>query len=260
MAVDQNGCCWWHSIVLPDGVVTPGEKSVAMLEQEWRNMALPSLKGKTVLDIGAWDGWFSFAAECAGATRVVALDWFVWSLDFKNSVAHHEYVKQCRAAGSKPIAWGPNCQWWDEETLPGKRGFETARKSLGSRVEDFVADFTRLDPKSMGAFDVVFFLGVFYHMEEPIAALRRLRSLTRELAVIETAAIEVPDQEERSILELTAQDEVNNDSTNWWFPNERAMHDLLRTAGFTSVRTVAQSPRTPRGGVSDYRLTLHAEP
>ena len=60
----------------------------------------------------------------------------------------------------------------------------------------------------------MFFLGVFYHMEEPIAALRRLRSLTRELAVIETAAIEVPDQEERSILELTAQDEVNNDSTN----------------------------------------------
>ena len=42
---------------------TPGEKTPGSLGQEWQNLALPSLSGRTVLDIGAWDGWFSFAAE-----------------------------------------------------------------------------------------------------------------------------------------------------------------------------------------------------
>jgi tRNA (mo5U34)-methyltransferase len=260
MATDQNGCWWWHSITLGDGVVTPGEKSAAVLEEEWRNMALPSLRGKTVLDIGAWDGWFSFAAERAGASRVVALDWFVWSLDFTNAAAYHTYANQRKEAGLKPLIWGPECPWWDDKTLPGKRGFETARAVLGSRVEDIVLDFNQLVPQSIGLFDVVFFLGVFYHLQEPLAALRRLRSVTKELAVIETAAIDVPEQERRSLVEFLADDKVNEDPTNWWFPTERAMHDLLWAAGFESVQTVAHSSKTPRAGGSDYRLTVHASP
>ena len=103
MAIDTNGIWWWHSVALPDGVVTPGQKSAALLEQEWTNMALPSLRGKTVLDIGAWDGWFSFAAERGGASRVVALDWFVWSLDFSEAGAYHAYARQCKAAGATPL-------------------------------------------------------------------------------------------------------------------------------------------------------------
>ena len=34
------------------------------------------------LDIGAWDGRFSFLAEKAGAARVVALDHYAWGVDF----------------------------------------------------------------------------------------------------------------------------------------------------------------------------------
>lgn len=260
MAFDQNGCWWWHSIALSDGIVTPGEKSVKMLEQQWQDLELPALEGKSVLDIGAWDGWFSFAAERAGARRVVALDWYVWSLDFANSGAYHEYANRCKSTGLKPAAWGPECEWWDEQTLPGKRGFNTARDSLNSGVEDLVANFDQLDVASTGSFDVVLFLGVFYHLQEPLAALRRLRALTNELAVIETAAIVLPGQEDRSCLEFVADDSVNNDPTNWWLPNERALHDLLSTAGFCGVKTVARSAAVPRGNVSDYRLTVHASP
>ena len=36
------------------------------------------LRGKTVLDVGAWDGFFSFEAERRGASRVLATDSFVW--------------------------------------------------------------------------------------------------------------------------------------------------------------------------------------
>ena len=65
---------WFHSIPLDDGTVTPGlDSSMDKLEQ----VCLPKdLSGKTVLDIGAWDGFFSFQAEKAGAERVLATDHF----------------------------------------------------------------------------------------------------------------------------------------------------------------------------------------
>jgi hypothetical protein len=59
-AIDDPGLYWWHSIRLPDGTLTPGEKSAELLEQEWASLRLPALASKTVLDVGAWDGWFSF--------------------------------------------------------------------------------------------------------------------------------------------------------------------------------------------------------
>src|SRR6266436_2822961 len=36
------------------------------------------LTGKTVLDIGAWDGYFSFEFERRGAKRVLAIDSYSW--------------------------------------------------------------------------------------------------------------------------------------------------------------------------------------
>ena len=68
---------WFHSIPLRDGIVTPGlDNSMDKLGQ----VCLPAdLTGKSVLDIGAWDGFFSFQAERNGAKRVLATDHFCWS-------------------------------------------------------------------------------------------------------------------------------------------------------------------------------------
>ena len=71
MAVDADGVFWWHSIELPDGC-PPGEPP-AVQGTGGRPCDFPDLTGKSVLDIGAWDGWFSFRAEVGGASRVVAL-------------------------------------------------------------------------------------------------------------------------------------------------------------------------------------------
>src|ERR1035437_3795427 len=65
---------YYHSIELPDGTVIPGIQSIE--KQRWRLAQFPiplDLRGKRVLDIGAWDGWFSFEMERRGAT-VVAVD------------------------------------------------------------------------------------------------------------------------------------------------------------------------------------------
>src|SRR5215471_8503954 len=102
---------WFHTIDLGHGVVTPGEDdSPAKL----RRLKLPQdLSGKTFLDIGAWDGFFSFEAERRGAARVMALDSYVW-----------------------------------EGRVPGKSkaGFLAARSILNSDVEDLNMDAFELSP------------------------------------------------------------------------------------------------------------------
>jgi len=60
---------WWHSIDLGHGVRTAGHKSADALRAELDALALPDLTGKSVLDIGGWDGFFAFEAERRGAAR-----------------------------------------------------------------------------------------------------------------------------------------------------------------------------------------------
>lgn len=260
VAVDENGIYWWHSISLPDRV-TPGELALDTLRTEFEALQLPPLEGRTVLDIGAWDGYFSFAAEDLGATRVVALDHFVWALDFRHAPDYWAYVANCRAAGTPPVLWGPHCAWWDAVGLLGKRAFDTARQARRSKVEPVVDDFMTCDLASLGVFDVTLFLGVLYHLGEPLTALRRLRRVTKQLAVVETAAIAIDGNEDRALVEFAPGAEFKNDPTNWFLPNEKAVIALLHAAGFDDVETVGRLfHEQKRPGVTDFRLVLHARP
>ena len=65
---------YYHSIELPDGRIIPGFQTIEMQRSRIAQFPIPQdLRGKRVLDIGAWDGWFSFEMERRGAT-VVAVD------------------------------------------------------------------------------------------------------------------------------------------------------------------------------------------
>ena len=65
---------WYHSFDLPDGTHLEGIIPLETLKWRWARFPLPAvLKGKRVLDTGAWDGWFSFEAERRGA-EVTAID------------------------------------------------------------------------------------------------------------------------------------------------------------------------------------------
>jgi len=65
---------WYHSFELPDGKVLEGLISLDTLKLRLSRMPIPlDLGGKRVLDIGAWDGWFSFEMEKRGGA-VVSLD------------------------------------------------------------------------------------------------------------------------------------------------------------------------------------------
>ena len=58
-----------HSFVLPDGERIEGEHSLEMLQERFANINLNPEKivGKSVLDLGGGDGYFSFELQKAGA-------------------------------------------------------------------------------------------------------------------------------------------------------------------------------------------------
>ena len=71
-ALAESG--WWHSFELPDGTQIRGVNDLKSLKNRISQFPIPEdLHGKRVLDIGAWDGWFSFEMERRGA-EVVAID------------------------------------------------------------------------------------------------------------------------------------------------------------------------------------------
>jgi tRNA (mo5U34)-methyltransferase len=252
---------WWHSIDLGDGVVTPGQKTPEILTDELRGLALPPLVGRTVLDIGAWDGFYSFEAERLGASRVVALDHFVWSLDRPQLEI---YLAECAATGVPPAPLDDVPQVWDDHH-PGKRGFDLVHDATDSRVEAVVADFMTTDLDRLGTFDVVLYLGVLYHMRHPLLALERVRRVTGAVAVIESQATYVPGLEGYPHCQFFENDELNDDPTNWWAPNLAALQALARSAGFRRVEVMRRAPlewdELPAGHEPvGYRAVVHAFP
>jgi tRNA (mo5U34)-methyltransferase len=253
---------WYHSIDLGNGIVTPGGKPFVPEE------SFPDLRGKRVLDIGAWDGYFSFMAERRGAAEVVALDHYAWGIDWQ---ARLEYWNECRAAGVLPDPDVDEQRFWRPE-LPGRRGFDLAHEVLGSKVKAVCGDYMKVGVDELGTFDVVFYMGVLYHMVEPLTALRRVRALTREVAVVETEALLASSGalEAQPLVTFFGGDELNADYGNWYAPNETALHAMCRAAGFARVETKVKNlpgtrwpawlprPRIGSGAPTTYRLAVHA--
>lgn len=186
---------WWHRIDLGGGIVTPGQDhtfaKIAALH-------LPEdLTGKTVIDIGAWDGALSFECERRKALRVLATDHFIWQ-------------------------------------LRGHGGFDLAHEALHSRVERKVIRVEELSPEAVGVFDVALFLGVLYHAENPMLYLRNLASICRELAIIETHidALDYP----RPAAVFYSGTTLNGDPTNFWGPNPACVESMLLEVGFRRVQ------------------------
>ena len=152
--LDQTSTWYCHSWTHHDRVL----RGVSFV-----HLQLPDLHGKSVLDIGAYDGFFSFSVERLGAARVVALDHYVWSIDMV------EYLKDWRESkrSGAPLPAPHESRHWHPDELPGRRPFDSARELLGSKVEPIVGDFMRMDLTELGQFDVVLYLGILYHMEEP---------------------------------------------------------------------------------------------
>jgi tRNA (mo5U34)-methyltransferase len=188
---------WFQQIDLGNGIITPGvEHSPGKLDI----LGMPEdLRGWSVLDVGAWDGFFSFAAERRGARSVLATDHFCWG------------------GGG----WGT------------RDGFDLARKILRSKVQAKRIDVLDHTPETVGVFDLVLFVSVLYHMRHPLLALEKMASVTRKLLILESHVdmLDCP----RSAMAFYPGEELCQDASNWCGPNPAMIEAMLKTVGFQKV-------------------------
>jgi tRNA (mo5U34)-methyltransferase len=186
---------WWHRIDL-NGIETPGVDSKRHLE--WIASHLPSsLFGLSVLDVGAWDGYFSFLAERRGAARVLAID------ELQNLPAHSS----------------------------GTAGFDLAKEVLRSQVQYRVMSASQLDGLTE-SFDVAFCLGVYYHARDPVDILSKIRQRLRPGGALYFEGLIVPGQ--KPLLRFFQSTEV--EPTTFCGATLAGMEWMTRAAGFETVR------------------------
>ncbi|WP_022681643.1 TIGR04290 family methyltransferase [Sphingobium bisphenolivorans] len=214
---------WFHNIDI-DGISTAPDHFLGDYPAgKFARFAsvLPSdLSGKTVLDIGCNAGFYSFEMKRRGASHVLGID------------SDERYLAQARLATE---AFGFD-------------GVEFGKLS--------VYDVATLGQK----FDLVIFMGVFYHLRHPLLAL----DLIREHVAGDMLLFQTMQQGSSDVMEVPAdhpffmpgtaeppayfddpaypkmhfiEREFAHDWTNWWAPNAACSQAMLRAAGFTVERT-----------------------
>ncbi len=166
-----------------------------------RLLKLPDLSGKTVLDIGAWDGYFAFEFERRGAKRVLAVD------------------------------------LWDEGAL---QAFLLARERFNSQVEYKRLDAHDVSPDNVGTFDIVFCAGLLYHLRHPLKALESIRSVTAGQLIVETASL-IPAIHEWVPQITFFPGDWSPGRYAWdagGFPTKQWVLDALQAAGFTRTEVI----------------------
>lgn len=197
--IDELGP-WYQNIEVADGVWTKdldGDRDIFASHDIpgplWRVIAkdIPDLTGLRVLDIGCNAGYMSFAAKRLGAASVLGVD--------------------------SNLGAGPT-SFVDQATF--------CRDMLELDVEFRDQSFFDLRPEQ--PFDVVFFCGVLYHLEDYATALDKVASLAAPgagLVVLETAIEPVT---------RTCPDMVpyNGDTSTYFVPSIGVLQELVRERGF----------------------------
>jgi tRNA (mo5U34)-methyltransferase len=182
-----------------------------MLEAESEIVFKYSVRGKSVLDVGAWNGYFTVASVQHGASRVLALDSPTWN-----------------APGERN----------------GYEGFRLVKQYLAPNAEELNSDVMDISMERIGQFDVILFLGVLYHLKHPLFVLEHLARIARERIVVESHLDALDASRPTAIFYPGA--ECFNDGSNWWGPNVSCVVAMLQTAGFKRVEHISYPGRKDR--------------
>lgn len=206
---------WFHNLHLPGGLKTAPDHFLGDFPSfKWNQLKehVPDdLAGWNILDIGCNAGFYSFELAKRGA-RVTGID-----LDT-------HYLEQAK---------------WASQKL----GLENQVAFKQMQVYDLW--------KTHEVFDMVWFMGVFYHLRYPLLALDIITQKTGKMLVFQT--LMMPDKvnkpieddyninDRKEMLEsgwpkmAYIENKVAGDPTNWWVPNQAGIEAMLRTCGFTTV-------------------------
>ena len=203
---------WFHTFLLDGGThYTPG----AARDHRYRIPTLPrDLDGRTVLDVGTFDGFYAFLAESRGASRVVAVD-------------NEQYRDWVRAR------WGI--------ALEGGEGFHAIAELLDSGVE-----YRRMDAFDLEqlheTFDLILCFGILHRVENPLGLLRVLRGRLDDdgEVLLETYGVAGAALGDEAAIHVCAAGEVyaRDEFVYWGFTGE-SLGRLARHAGFDDVRIVS---------------------
>ena len=202
---------WFHTFNLAPGVYTPG----LARDHRYRPQVLGAdrLEGRSVLDIGSFDGFYAFLAEARGASRVVAVD-------------NEQYVDWIRGRFGLELA--------------PAAGFNAIHQLLASKVEYRVLDALhvgQLDER----FDVVLCFGMLHRVSDPVAVLSALAAVLEPDGeiILETYGSTLDD--DTPAIEVHGSGDVyaGDDFVYWGFPAE-GLRRLARLAGLGSVEIVAK--------------------
>lgn len=202
-----NACRWVHTIDLGNGIVTPGAwRPSPIIRRAFQDI---DFRGRKVLDIGCWDGLWSFEAERRGAAEVYATD------DLSQRHSH------------------------DMPT------FLVAQGALGSQARYFPhVGVDDVEDLGVNDFDIVLFCGVYYHLREPLAALARLRRVLKPggLIVVEGTVIH---GESAPVAEFFYRQRVlEKDLSNWWVPSIPCLREWVESSFFEIVSEQTLHPMT----------------
>jgi tRNA (mo5U34)-methyltransferase len=203
---------WFHNIQLPDGTQTYPDHFLGdfpLFKWEQIKEAIPEdLHNWKVLDIGCNAGFYSLELAKRGAS-VTGVD-----------IDRH-YLRQA--------------SWVAEQ-------FGLRDRIRFKQVQ--VYDLAGWDEE----FDLVWFMGVFYHLRYPVLAMDIISRLCRNLLVFQT--LTMPEKEIREIADdhhihdrnamlekgwpkmAFIEKMFSKDPTNWWLPNHAAIISILSTCGF----------------------------
>jgi len=188
---------WFHTIDFGNGVTSKGHCTSEVLKAKADCYFSVPIKGRTVLDIGCWDGYFSLEALRRGASRVLATDYHVW-----------------------------HTQW-------SRGAFDLVRDRLAPELEVKDIDIYDISPSTVGTFEVVLFTGVLYHARHPLLALERAASVCTDILVVETV-LDATDVSRPTVIFYPGA-ELKNDPSSWWGPNRLCVEAMLRDVGFKDI-------------------------
>jgi tRNA (mo5U34)-methyltransferase len=202
-----EGIHWHQRWPLFQGIELPGRNPVGDIMV---HAGVPQdLSGRRVLDIGAWNGGFSFECERRGAAEVIALS--------------------------------------PED--PDTTGFNRIKAVLGSSARYVRGSVYNLSALDLGKFDLILFFGVLYHLRYPILALDQIRTVASGEVFIETYVIDPwlsgaeeppgpvvrPDPifNKLPIWRFFPRGELFGDYSNAFGPNTQAVCDAFSSSGFS---------------------------
>ncbi len=202
---------WYHRMDLGNGVTTPGFQYDSIWDNARQARSAIDYKGKTVLDLGSWDGMWAFEAEMLGAAFVVATDCLnQWQLWWHHGMNNLILVREAIFSQVVPL--------WNISPYV-----------LRDRLDNMLYSH----PLLKGGFDIVQHLGLLYHLRDPLLSLAQSRSVIKEggTLLIETAI----DHVESSVsmrFNFGSDAFYKEDFTTWWAPTLPCLREILRMSYF----------------------------